>query len=119
MVAVSYDISNKELFQLITKQVNYSRLPVYKGSRDNIVGVILTRKFLKELVKNKHVKLDKVMSKPYFINNKSKLDDVLDGFSRNKTHMGFIVDNSKVIGLITMDDVLDELTDVVIGDSHV
>jgi len=118
-VSISYDCTKKELLNKLTKETNFSRIPVYKGSKDNIVGVILTRDVLKKLMKDKTFVMDDIMSKPYFINKISKLDDVLDGFSKNKTHIGFIVDKGKVKGLITMDDVLDELTDEVIEeDSH-
>jgi len=119
MVAIPYTITRKELLNVLLNKTNYSRIPVYKDKKNNIVGVILTREVLKKLMHEKKFSMDDIMTPPYLINKITKLDDVLDGFSKHKTHIGFIVDKGEIKGLITMDDVLDELTDkVILGDNN-
>ena len=99
------------LFEIsvLLNEEKYSRLPVYDKTIDNIVGVLPVRKCLNAVLYRKNVAIWKLMSKPYFVALGTKLDDIVDGFSKNRTHMGIVVDKGKTIGIITMDDALEEL----------
>ncbi len=109
IVAINIQLSRKEIIQQLLDEEKYSRLPVYDGTIDNIVGILPVRKCLKEFLYNKNVSLKSVMNKPYFVALGTKLDLILEGFSHNRTHMAIVVDKNKTIGVITMDDVLEEL----------
>ena len=102
-------ISLEELAKL-TKTSPYSRLPVFEGSRDNIVGILPVNLFLNSYVAGKQVLLRKILLKPYVFDGKTEISELLQRMRLNKLHMVFLVDQNKnKIGIITMEDLLEEL----------
>lgn len=88
----------------------YSRLPVYEGSKENIVGILPVNLFLSRYVSGMPVLLRKLMLKPYVFPAETEITDLLQRMRLNKIHMVFICDeHRKKIGLITMEDLLEEL----------
>lgn len=100
--------TNKYLLKFI-QTTNYSRIPVYQGSTDNIIGILHVRSYLKEYFKNKNVNVRSCLKKPYFVSPKIKLDEMFEGFKQHKTHIAIVVEKRKTIGMVTMKDVLEEL----------
>lgn len=88
---------------------NYSRIPIYKGNIDNIIGVLHARTYLKSLFFDKKTKVTDVMTKPYFVSPQITLDEIFEGFKQHKTHMAIVTQKGKTIGMVTMKDVLEEL----------
>lgn len=108
---VSLDINkcnNKYLKKFLTT-TNYSRIPVYQGSIDNIIGILHVRSYLKELWKNPKVDVRSCLKKPYYVSPKVKLDEIFEGFKQNKTHIAIVKEKRRTIGMVTMKDVLEEL----------
>ena len=108
---VSLDINkcnNKYLPKFLTK-VDYSRIPVYRGSIDNIIGILHVRTYLKELWKNKNVKIDDCLLTPLVVSPQVKIDELLEQFKRKKTHIAIVKQKSHTIGMVTMKDILEEL----------
>lgn len=100
-----YDVIN-ELLETST----YSRIPVYSGSLDKIVGVLVIKNYLDEYMKDSHVDLRGILQKPYFVPSSIMIDDLFNGFKKYRTHIAFVRSkNKKIIGMVTMDDVLEEL----------
>jgi len=95
---------NKEILK-----TKYSRIPVCVGSIDNIVGILHVKTYISKYLKNPNVLLKEVLQKPYFVDTRIKLDDMIDGFNKHHTHMAIVKSDNNVIGLITMEDVLEEL----------
>ena len=94
----------------LAKTSPYSRLPVYEGSRDNIVGILPVNLFLNSYVAGKQVLLRKILLKPYVFEGKTEISQLLQRMRLNKLHMVFLVDeNRKKIGIVTMEDLLEEL----------
>ena len=88
----------------------YSRLPVYEGSKNNIVGILPVNKFLANYVSGKPVRLRKMLLKPYVFDCRTEIPELLQRMRLNKLHMVFLVDeNHRKVGLITMEDLLEEL----------
>ena len=109
MVAVPSTISIDRLAQLVKTTV-YSRLPVYEGSLDNIVGILPVNAFLSQYVAGKPILLRKLLIKPYVCDSKTEITALLQRMRLNKLHMVFVVDeNRKKLGIITMEDLLEEL----------
>ncbi|MBR6653300.1 MAG: HlyC/CorC family transporter [Oscillospiraceae bacterium] len=107
--AVSSTTPLKELAETV-RGLAYSRLPVYEGSRDNIVGILPVTRFLSSYVSGKPVPLRKLLMKPYVFDRKTEITVLLQRMRLNKIHMVFICDeNRKKVGLITMEDLLEEL----------
>ena len=101
---------------------SHSRLPIFRGDRDNILGVILAKDLLREvdrLVRASQArgteaiaKLDvvKVAMKPYFIPDTTSLDEQMREFLKRRSHFALVVDEYGALqGLITLEDILDEI----------
>lgn len=109
---VAYDISkfNKKSFKDFVLQIHFSRIPLYDKSIDKIVGVILVRDYIKHYQKRPSINPRTIMSKPYFVNYKITLTNMIEGFKKHNTHIAFVVDDkNKLLGMVTMEDVLEEL----------
>ena len=93
---------------------NYSRIPVYEGSIDNIIGILHVRTYLKQLFHDKNTKVIDVLSKPYIVSPSITLDEIFEGYRQHKTHIAIVKnDKGKTIGMVTMKDVLEELVEEV------
>ena len=111
MFAINIREDRDEIIKtLVEGNVNFSRIPVYDGSIDNIVGILHLRKFLREYMLDNDVDIKSLLIDPYFVKPNIKLDDMFDGFSSHKTHIAIVLNNNeRVVGMVTMDDVLEEL----------
>jgi CBS domain containing-hemolysin-like protein len=117
IVAISEDCSLEEIARSF-RQHAYSRLPVYRGSLDNIVGFIHSKDLMPFLLRPKLFKLEKVVQKPMYVVDTARLEDVLRQMQREKFHFGFVVDeHGGVEGIITLEDLLEEIVGD-ISDEH-
>ena len=88
----------------------YSRLPIYEGREDNIVGILPVNEFLSLYVSGTPVILRKLLLKPYVFDRRTEIPELLQRMRLNKLHMVFLIDeNRRKVGLITMEDLLEEL----------
>ena len=109
VVTVSSTMPMAELAEKI-KELPYSRIPVYEGSKDNVVGILPVNIFLSNYVAGKPFLLRKILLKPYVIDRKTEIFALLQRMRLNKLHMVFVMDeNHKKVGMITMEDLLEEL----------
>jgi len=109
VVTVSSTMPLKDIAELL-KTSQYSRLPVYEGSPDNIVGILPASLFLSHYVADKPILLRKLLLKPYVFDSQTEISVLLQRMRLNKLHMVFVTDETKSkIGIITMEDLLEEL----------
>lgn len=109
VTCVPSSIPLKKLADLAIK-MSYSRLPVYEGSKDNIVGILPVTVFLSNYVSGKQVSLRKMLLKPYVFDRKTEISVLLQRMRLNKLHMVFVTDEKRrKVGIITMEDLLEEL----------
>ncbi|MEP7212513.1 MAG: hemolysin family protein [Acidobacteriota bacterium] len=100
------------------RRYGYSRLPVYRESLDDIVGVIHSKDVMTYLVRPKSFTLGRVLQKPVYVVDTAKLEDVLRQMQREKFHFGFVVDeHGGIEGIITLEDLLEEIVGD-ISDEH-
>ncbi|MBA2334008.1 MAG: hemolysin family protein [Pyrinomonadaceae bacterium] len=100
------------------RQSGYSRLPVYRGSLDDIVGMIHSKDVMSYLLSPKSFKLERAIQKPMYVVDNARLEDVLRQMQREKFHFGFVVDeHGGVEGIITLNDLLEEIVGD-ISDEH-
>ncbi|PYT00298.1 MAG: hemolysin [Acidobacteria bacterium] len=117
IVAVSENCTLDELAAQF-RQHGYSRLPVYRGSLDDMVGVVHSKDLMTSLMRPKSFKLERVMQKPTYVVDTARLEDVLRQMQREKFHFGFVVDeHGGVEGIITLEDLLEEIVGD-ISDEH-
>lgn len=109
VIRVSSTIPLPELAETV-KALPYSRIPVYEGSEDNIVGILPANLFLSHYVAGKPIILRKLLLKPYVFDRKTEISALLQRMRLNKLHMVFVTDDSRSkVGIITMEDLLEEL----------
>ena len=109
VISVSSTTPLKDLTELV-KVSPYSRLPVYEGSPDNIVGILPVNLFLSHYVAKKPIVLRKILLKPYVFDAQTEISVLLQRMRLNKLHMVFLTDETKTkVGIITMEDLLEEL----------
>ncbi len=97
----------------ITRQVSKStksRLPVYRGSIDNIIGVMHLNPFLKAMAAGESPNIEEIMNEPCFVYKTAKLPHVLDVLKDARQHLAIVTDEySGTLGIVTMEDVLEEI----------
>lgn len=88
----------------------YTRLPLYDGTLDNIVGVLYAKDLLRTRASSEHIDLLNLARPAFFITEYQHIDDLLSTFRRKGIHMAIVIDEySQVVGLVTLEDVLEEL----------
>jgi CBS domain containing-hemolysin-like protein len=88
----------------------YSRLPVYSGNFDNIVGVLHSKDVMPFFLKQSEFDLEKVRRPPVFIPDTARLSDVLQHLQKSSVHLAIVVDeHSGVEGILTLEDLLEEI----------
>ena len=109
VMTISSATSMAEIAEIV-KITAYSRLPVYEGSKDNIVGILPTSLFLSHYVSGTPMVLRKLLLKPYVFDQNTEIPALLQRMRLNKLHMVFLTDeHRKKVGIITMEDLLEEL----------
>ena len=107
------DLDFKSKFREVIKCVvenNYSRIPVYQDSIDNIRGILYIKDLLPHLSKPDTFRWQSLIRPPYFVPETKKIDDLLREFQENKVHIAIVVDEfGGTSGLITMEDILEEI----------
>ena len=89
---------------------NYSRIPVYQGSSDNIKGILYIKDLLPHLFKHSTFRWQSLIRPPYFVPETKKIDDLLREFQKNKMHIAIVVDEfGGTSGLVTLEDILEEI----------
>lgn len=110
MTAVSDSASPEEILYTV-KTVRLSRLPVYHGSVDNIVGVLSCRGYIRSWLQHREkTDLRSLMDSPFFVPAGMPIDSLLAELNRRKQNLAIVVDDyGGVAGLVTMEDILEEL----------
>ena len=99
-------------------KTGYTRFPVSKGKKTNIIGFLHGKDVLELFGHKKNVSIKKIIRPPYFIPADKKIDSQLRSFQDTKLHQAVALDGSgHVIGLITLEDILEELVGA-IKDEH-
>ena len=103
------ELDREKLHDVIIK-TNYSRIPIYDGNIDNIIGVLHVKTYLSAYLRNPNVSIKSKLQKPYFVSSNIMIDDLFNGFKKHHTHIAIVRDkNKQIVGMVTMDDVLEEL----------
>lgn len=112
MVAVDRELSFSELVAFI-KDNGYSRYPVFKETKDNIVGVLHIKDLIEHLNQNDTFGWQKFVREPLFVPETKKIDDLLREIQQNRKHMAVVVDEfGGTCGIVTLEDIVEE----VVGD---
>ncbi len=109
IVAVDINDSWDEIFEVACAS-NYSRIPVYEDSVDNMVGILFLNRFFKAMADQRRPALRSLLMPPCYVYKTTKLPDVLQQLRRAKQHMAVVTDEyGGVCGIVTMEDVLEQI----------
>ena len=101
--------STENILQTIS-ETQFSRFPVYEGTVDHVVGILVAKHLLKELVENPDLNWKDLILEPVFIHKGMHLHDIMNEFRRHRTHMAIVSDEyGGIMGIVTMVDVLEQL----------
>ena len=110
VVALDIKLTPAEMLAVIQKET-HSRLPVYEGSIDNIIGILQIRKFIKTYMRDRDkTDVRALLEEPYFIHGSTNIDSLLPEMSRKRVNMAIVTDNyGGTLGIVTVEDILEEL----------
>ena len=110
IVAININSSHAELLSLI-KSTNHSRLPVYEGSIDNIIGVLQIRKYIKAYLRlGENLDIKPMLDEVLFVHQSTNIDELLPILSKRKLNIAVVTDNyGGTLGIVTVEDILEEL----------
>ncbi|HEY8594641.1 MAG TPA: HlyC/CorC family transporter [Devosiaceae bacterium] len=121
MLTLDMDMAPSELVSAILESP-YTRIPLYSGEPDNIVGVIHAKDLLRALTKvggdAEKIRVQRIAAKPWFVPDTTSVQSQLNAFLKAKSHFALVVDEyGEVQGLITLEDILEEIVGD-IADEH-
>ena len=110
LAAVDIASSHEEILAYIKNQP-HSRLPVYEGSIDNIIGILQIRRFIKAYLRQGNdLDIRPLLDEAFFIHQSMNIDELLPIMSKRKLNMAVVTDNyGGTLGIVTLEDVLEEL----------
>ena len=110
IVAVSTAIDQEELERVLLEE-GHNRIPVYKGERSNIVGIIYVRDLLYLFKNSSLIRLEDLLSAPFFVEPTKKVAELLKEFQKRKVQIAIVKDskNQTVLGLVTLEDLIEEI----------
>lgn len=108
-VAIEHSLA--DIAHLIAES-GHSRIPVFKETRDNIVGIVHARDLLRHLLDDnaQAVTIAELMRQPFFVPETKSIRDMLQEFRSRKLHIAIVLDEyGGTAGLLTIEDVLEEI----------
>lgn len=110
LAAVDIETSPEEVLSYIREQ-KHSRLPVYEGNIDNVIGILSIRKYIKAYLREgESLDLRELLDEAYFVHQSTNIDDLLPIMSKKRLNMAIVTDNyGGTLGVVTVEDILEEL----------
>jgi CBS domain containing-hemolysin-like protein len=114
VVAISIDTPREKLINIVLEE-GYSRLPVYSGSIDNIIGIVYTKDLISLLEHRDIIILQDILRQAYFVPETKKISQLMRELQQKNIHMAIVIDEfGGTEGIITMEDILEEI----VGEIH-
>ena len=120
MTAMDIDSDEAKIAELLADNAQYSRLPVYKDSIDNIIGVLSLTRYYKATLGEEKPDIATLLMKPCRLHKTMKLPAALAKLRENKMHLAVVIDEfGGTLGIVTMEDILEELVGDIWDDTDV
>ncbi len=108
IVAIEKNAKKDEIKEALLNG-RFSRVPVYDKDIDHIIGILQTRAFLQSLIRNKPFPIVKNLLPASYVNPDMRINDVFEMMSRQRSHLAVVRKTGKTLGIITMEDILEEI----------
>lgn len=109
MMAIDVELGRDLMIRKIIEE-GFSRLPVFLGDTDNIIGIVHSKDLLKAVIENKFKTIRDIMRPVHFVPDSMKINDLLRDFQKHHIQMAIVTDETgATAGLITMEDIIEEL----------
>lgn len=109
ITAFDIELNFHELMDKINKS-GYSRVPVFRDTLDNVVGILNVKDLLPHLHHNEHFLWQKLLRTPYLIPESKRLDDLMKEFQNRRVHMAIVINEyGGTSGVITLEDIIEEI----------
>ncbi len=109
IIAADASLPTAELLAVL-RESTHSRLPVYDGDLDHIIGLIHIRAFFREYLKNPSISIRSLLTPVYRVKPDAMIDDLLTVMRQHKLYLAIVADaEGKTLGLVTIEDFLEEL----------
>ena len=110
VAALNVEADGEEILASIKAQ-NHSRLPVYEGSIDRIIGILQIRKYIKEYLRQgKAPELRSLLDEAFFVHQSTELAELLPMMSKQRINMAVVTDNfGGTLGIVTVEDIVEEI----------
>jgi CBS domain containing-hemolysin-like protein len=106
---LSASSSLEEAIQIVLKE-GYSRYPVYDSTLDEIKGIVHTKDIVHHYINKTNKSLVEITHQPYFVTENKAIDQLLRNFQKKKIQMAIVISEyGGTIGLVTLEDILEEL----------
>ena len=107
--AIDIEMGHQNIIKKIIEE-GYSRLPVYLGDIDNVVGIIHSKDLLKAVVDNRFTSIKEIMRPAHFVPESMKVNDLLRDFQRLHAQIAIVTNEfGASAGIATMEDIIEEL----------
>jgi CBS domain containing-hemolysin-like protein len=107
--AIDVEQGRDQVSKLVIDE-GFSRLPVYLGDIDNIIGIVHSKDLLKALIENRYRSIKEIMRPPHFVPESMKINELLRDFQKHHIQMAIVTNEfGATAGLITMEDIIEEL----------
>jgi len=110
MVVLDIDLPRDKIYHRVIDE-GYSRIPVYKDTIDNIIGIIYSKDLIASAEHRQLISLTDIIRPAYFVSETKNIGILMREFQKQKVHMGIVVNEfGGVEGLVTMEDIIEEIT---------
>ena len=99
----------KEKFIDVVVETGRSRVPVYSGNVDNIVGLVYARDLLSALQSKGQVEIEEILRPAYYVPAGKKCNELFQEFREKRIHAALIKEKDKIVGFVTMEDLVEEI----------
>ncbi len=109
VVALDVELGKNEITKMVIEE-GFSRIPIYLGDIDHVIGIVHSKDLLKALIENKFKSLKEIMRPANFVPESMKINDLLREFQKNHAQMAIVTNEfGATAGIITMEDIIEEL----------
>lgn len=120
VTAIDVDADPEKIIELLSDTTQFSRLPVYEESVDNIVGILSLTRYYKATLDEANPDIRSMLLKPCKLHKTMKLPAALTKLREAKMHLAIVIDEyGGTLGIITMEDILEELVGDIWDDTDV